>query len=115
MPEGTQGRSLWPILRGAADAQQHRDFVRCEYYRTLLDDGRGFEGTYATMYRDRRHKLVRYHGHDLGELFDLQEDPGEFNNLWDVPEHAGLRLRLLQASFDALAFAVDTGPPQRFS
>ena len=92
MPEGTQGRSLWPILRGATDAQQHRDFVRCEYYRTLLDDGRGFEGTYATMYRDRRYKLVRYHGHDLGELFDLQEDPGEFNNLWDVPEHAGLRL-----------------------
>ena len=113
-PEGTQGRSLWPILTGAVDAQQHRDFVRCEYYRTLLDRGRGFEGSYATMYRDRRYKLVRYHGHDLGELFDLQEDPGEFDNLWHDPAYAAVRLDLLQRSFDALAFAVDTGPPQRF-
>ncbi len=113
-PDGMQGRSLWPILHGAADAQQHRDFVRCEYYRALLDNGRGFDGTYATMYRDRRYKLVRYHGHDLGELFDLQEDPDEFVNLWDEPGSAQLRLRLLQESFDALAFAVDTGPPQRF-
>ena len=113
-PDGMQGRSLWPILHGAADAQQHRDFVRCEYYRALLDNGRGFEGTYATMYRDRRYKLVRYHGHDLGELFDLQDDPDEFVNLWDEPESAQLRMRLLQESFDALAFAVDTGPPQRF-
>ena len=113
-PEGTQGRSLWPILRGAAAAQQHRDFVRCEFYRALRDDARGFRGTYATMYRDRRYKLVRYHGHDLGELFDLQEDPGEFDNLWAEPDRAQLRLQLMQRSFDALAFAVDTGPPQRF-
>ncbi len=113
-PEGTQGRSLWPILAGAAHPQQHRDFVRCEYYRALLDDARGFAGTSATMYRDRRYKLVRYHGHDPGELFDLRADPDEFDNLWDVPEHASLRQGLLQQSFDALAFAVDTGPPQRF-
>jgi len=113
-PEGTQGRSLWPILRGDADPRQHRDFVRCEYYRALQDNRRGFRGTYATMYRDRRYKLVRYHGLGLGELFDLQQDPHEFDNLWAAPDSAQTRLELLQRSFDALAFAVDTGSPQRF-
>ena len=35
------------------------------------------------MYRDERYKIVVYHGHEQGELYDLQEDPGEFKNLWD--------------------------------
>ena len=42
------------------------------------------------MIRTRRHKLVTYHGHGLGELFDLEEDPGEFVNRWDDPELADL-------------------------
>ena len=64
------------------------------------------------MLRDRRHKLVLYHGAGVGELFDLQEDPGEFENLWDLPAHLALRADLLRRSFDALALAVDYGPPQ---
>lgn len=111
-PDKMQGRSLWPILTGETDAQQHRKFVRCEYYRALMDDERGFEGTYATMIRDERYKLVVYHGHELGELFDLEADPGEFNNLWDDPAYADIRFQLLLKNFDALAFAVDVGPKQ---
>ena len=57
-------------------------------------------------------KLVVYHGHDIGELFDLAADPGEFDNLWDDPRHADVRFRLLKQSFDALAFAGDVGPKQ---
>ena len=53
------------------------------------------------MYRDRRYKQVVYHGHGLGELYDLDEDPHEFDNLWDPPEHRELRAGLLAASFDA--------------
>ena len=64
--------------------------------------------SFATMVRDDRYKLAVYHGHGLGELFDLREDPGEFNNLWDDP--AGARFDLMQKSFDALAQAVDVGP-----
>jgi len=113
-PYKMMGRSLWPILTGQADPQQHRNFVRCEYYRTLKDEARGFEGTYATMIRDSRYKLVVYHGHNLGELFDLETDPGEFINLWDDPAYADVRFRLLLQNFDALAFAVDYGPEQLF-
>ena len=112
IPEKMMGRSLVPILTGKADPHQHRDSVRCEYFRALKDDQRGFEGSYASMIRDERYKLVVYHGHNTGELFDLKNDPDEFVNLWDDPGHAQVRFDLLLRSFDSLAFAVDTGPKQ---
>jgi arylsulfatase A-like enzyme len=58
-------------------------------------------GTFATMYRTDRHKLVVYHGHNLGELYDLDEDPWEFDNLWDDPAHEKLKSELIFASFDS--------------
>ena len=115
LPHGMQGRSLLPILSGQAPPHQHRDFVRCEYYRALNPDipGRAqYEGSYATMYRDRRHKVVVYHGHEQGELYDLEKDPGEFENLWDDPDSEALRFELMRRNFDALAFSIDPGPPQ---
>ena len=115
IPQGMQGRSILPILRGETPLQLHRDFVRCEYYRALNPDVAGreqYEGSFATMYRDERYKIVVYHGHEQGELYDLQEDPGEFKNLWDDSESVSLRFDLMRRNFDALAFSVDTGPPQ---
>ena len=104
-----------PLLRANGDRSAHRDLVRSEYYHTLSPraPGReGWEGSYATMVRDRRYKLVTYHGHEHGELFDLETDPAEFDNRWHDPELAGVRFALMQRSFDALAFAVDIGPEQ---
>jgi hypothetical protein len=68
-------------------------------------------GTYATMYRDEQHKLCVYHGQEMGELFDLVSDPGEFDNLWDDDAMQARRFDLLRRSFDALAFATDIGTP----
>ena len=64
------------------------------------------------MIRDRRYKLVCYHDRAQGELFDLEEDPGEFDNRWDDPAYADMRFALLKQNFDALAQAVDIGPKQ---
>lgn len=102
-PEAMQGRSLWPILSGEAPPESHRDFVRCEYFDALDPHFCVGEGdhTFGTMYRNRRYKLVVYHGHGLGELYDLQNDPWEFENLWDDPAHQSLKSDLLLASFDA--------------
>jgi len=106
VPERLHGQSLLPILTGDRAADHHRDAVRCEYYDALdLPNG-----TLATMYRDERHKLVVYHGHGLGELYDLVADPGEFENLWHRPAAQSVKLELLQRSFDASIMGMDRGP-----
>lgn len=117
LPERMAGRSLLPILTEAAPPHTHRDAVRCEYYRALNPDGPGrdegnFEYHFGTMWRTRRYKLCVYHGLAHGELFDLENDPHEYHNLWDDPAHAQIRFDLLKQSFDATVHAVDLGPRQ---
>jgi arylsulfatase A-like enzyme len=46
-------------------------------------------------YVNARYKITVYKTSDDGELFDLQEDPGETHNLWRSPEAAALKTRLL--------------------
>lgn len=106
IPPGTQGRSLAPILTGRASPDHHRDFVRCEYYDALDLPHR----TFGTMYRDQRWKLIVYHNHGLGELYDLERDPFEFASLWDSPAHQDVKADLLRRSFDATVSALDYGP-----
>lgn len=106
VPEGMHGQSLIPILRGQGNTNHHRHYVRCEYYDALDRP----DHTFATMYRDKRYKLVVYHGHQEGELYDLVDDPGEFNNLWDSQRMYDTKMELLKRSFDASMFAMDRGP-----
>lgn len=100
-PEHMQGQSLLPILQGNADPHQLRDFVRSEYFDALDPFFTGGEGTFATMHRTHKYKLSVYHGHDLGELYDLEHDPWEFNDLWDDPEYQHIKHELIHESFDA--------------
>ncbi len=112
LPEQMQGGSLLPILNGSAPPQEHRDFVRSEYFDALDSSFCPGDGdqSFATMYRDRRFKLVVYHGHQLGELYDLQNDPWEFDNLWEDPNFANEKLRLIHASFNAsMTQSIDVG------
>jgi arylsulfatase A-like enzyme len=110
-PDRMQGKSILKLLNGESD--HHRDYVRSEYYHVLMPRAdNGFEGSYGTMFRTERYKLVVYHGHGTGELFDLQADPKEFVNRWDDPAYQEIRFELLLKSYDAQAFAVDIGSRQ---
>ena len=105
------GRSLLPLMTGAAPRQPHRDFVRAEFYDAQGHGATGRRMNVATMYRDARWKLVVYHSHGVGELYDLNDDPHEFVNLWDERSLAATKLRLLEASFASTAMDGDLGPP----
>lgn len=109
VPERMQGRSLLPILRGEADPDHFRTYVRGEFYETLKRRPKHRLSS-ATMIRTKEYKLVNYHGHEKGELFDLENDPNEFENLWDDPDYQQIKLELMRKSFDATVSAIDTGP-----
>ena len=105
VPRHMAGRSLLPLLRG--DTAEHRDAVRCEYYEALSmapGDRAGWSNSRATMIRDRRYKLAVYHGHPTGELFDLEQDPHEHDNLWDSA-------RTTRRSASTCCAAASTPPP----
>jgi len=52
-------------------------------------------------YVNRRYKITVYRKGADGELFDLEEDPGEVSNLWADPAAAGLKGRLLHEFMQA--------------
>ncbi len=104
---GLQGRSLSEICRGEADPHSHRDYVYCEYYNAWTH-----HRSYGTMMRTREHKIAVYHGVNEGEIYDLVNDPNEFENLWDDPGAVDLRHRLLKQAFDASVFTLDPLPPR---
>jgi arylsulfatase A-like enzyme len=104
VPEHMMGKSLRSVLKDMS--AEHRAAVRCEYIDALDLP----KASRANMWRDRRYKLVVYHGHELGELFDLEADPWEHCNLWDDPTHQSIKLRLMKESFDAAIGAIHAGP-----
>jgi len=109
VPDHMQGKSLAPVLRRQSDGHCHKSSVRCEYYdASAKTNSDGLPG-YGTMYRDNRYKLIVYHQYDLGELYDLESDPDEFENLWDDHQHLQLKLDLMKKSFDATVLATDWG------
>ena len=101
LPEYLQGQSLLPYMsQGGKSGATIRDFVRSEYFDALDSTFTGGTGTFATMYRDSKYKLSIYHGTGLGELYDLEADPWEFENRWDDPSLASLKSELVARSFD---------------
>ncbi|PZX13598.1 arylsulfatase A-like enzyme [Palleronia aestuarii] len=107
--QGMQGKSLHPMLTGDVPADTHKPYVLCEYFDALGMPGG--QQTRASMFFDGRYKLNVYHGlEDVGELFDLQTDPKEFDDLWSDPEHAAVKCDLMQRAFSAMMLVSGAGP-----
>jgi len=106
-PDGMQACSLWPMARGEAPLERHREDVYCEFYNPRPSH----PGTSsATMVRTERHKIVVDHNDPLGELYDMAADPAETHNLWDDPAHAEVKVQMLKRVCDRMAGTVDPLP-----
>ncbi len=101
IPAYVQGHSAAARICGNGSAAPHREFLRCEHYAAtnLADE------THATMYRDRRWKLTVYHDKALCELYDLEADPWEHNDLSEDPAYTDVKWDLLRRSYDATVYA----------
>jgi arylsulfatase A-like enzyme len=111
VPESMQGRSLMPILTGAADPHTHKSRVICEF-KDAIGGPQHTDHSHGSMVFDGRYKSVVYHGHDIGEIYDLENDPGEFDNLWNQPQSRDLKSTLLKQHLDAMMATVSAGPPR---
>ena len=101
IPYYVQGKSLAPLLLGDAPANEHHEAVRCEFFGALSTE----DQTHATMYRDRRWKFVNYHQKGICELYDLDNDPWEHNDLSENDAYQDVKWELMQKSFDATVYA----------
>ena len=108
IPYYMQGKPLLDILTGEADPNIHKPCVVTEF-NDALGSARNSLPTHATMRFDGRYKSVVYHGLDLGEIYDLQNDPGEFDNLWHAPAARDLKCQLLHAHLDAVMATSSAG------
>ena len=61
------------------------------------------------MYFDGQYKLNIYHNHNLFELYDLENDPNEFDNLWYKEGYTDLKHELTIKHFKSFVQTVDSG------
>ncbi|MBM3992227.1 MAG: sulfatase [Planctomycetes bacterium] len=86
---GAQGLSLAPLLRGETLGAA-RDAIYYRYYE--YPDPHRVEPHFGL--RTERHKLLVFPRLGASELFDLEADPRELNNLAGDPRYAELQARL---------------------
>lgn len=93
VPENIQGKSMLPLLSGNNDGW--RDAVYYHYYE--------YPDEHKVMphfgIRTTRYKLIRFYGDgDFWELYDLEKDPSEMDNLYGKPKYdkltQSLKIRL---------------------
>ena len=99
MPSQFAGASLLPLARGE-EVPEWRDSLLYEYYWEF-----NFPSTPTTFaVRTDRFKLIQYHGiWDTDELYDLENDPNEMNNLIEDPRYLEVKVALRRQLYDQLA------------
>jgi arylsulfatase len=112
IPQRMQGRSLAAILQSPNPPPEHKPGVYSEFHNSNPAFSNPLKNRiYASMWRNRRYKVVVYHGdEDTGELYDLENDPDELINRWHDPAFAEIRFDMVKRCFDARVFQMDPLP-----
>lgn len=92
IPIGMTGINQRDVWNG--DESQVRDHVIVENHHQPTT-------VHLKTYVTDRYKITIYCNQSYGELFDLESDPGEVANLWDDPECAILKSKLICDFFHA--------------
>jgi uncharacterized sulfatase len=85
-PRTMTGVDQSALLRGETDRVRKHVVVENHHQPTTI---------HVKTYVDERYKLTVYFNREYGELFDLQEDPGEVRNLWAEPSARELKAALV--------------------
>lgn len=84
-PRSMVGLDQSPVWLGQKSSVRDHTVVENRHQPTTI---------HVKTYIDARYKLTVYFEREYGELFDLQMDPDEVNNLWDDPESQTLKAEL---------------------
>ncbi len=80
------GVDQYEVWRGEAERARDHVIVENRHQPTTI---------HQKTYISSRYKVTIYCNQEYGELFDLDEDPNEDRNLWDMAEYAPLKSELL--------------------
>ncbi|CAG7607419.1 Arylsulfatase [Paenibacillus solanacearum] len=86
VPETMTGVDQSDVWRNPST--EARDHALCEFHHEPTT-------IHQKTYVDRKYKITVYYRQTYGELFDLEEDPGEIHNLWDDARYADIKMELL--------------------
>jgi arylsulfatase A-like enzyme len=89
--ERFQGQSLMGLIQGHHEEMRREEVFYEFYYYNLLRDSSAVrpESCRLWVIRDRRYKYVQFGEEEMpAQLFDIERDPGEFENLAQRPEYA---------------------------
>jgi arylsulfatase A-like enzyme len=104
---GMQGKSLLPAM--GPNGAPVRDCAFVQYEHQMADTDVDSMPRWHSIV-DARYRMTVMSDSGEGELYDLERDPGEFDNLWDQGEHAATKARLMERLVQLEIEHTDTVP-----